>query len=905
VARSRALLSAGWALLAAAFPLSFFDASTRCLPLVAAAAAARLLIWALRYDGPAALVGGLVASLCAYNTSPALFRSAALFVRDRFAAATAIPPGSPALASFGDLGFVALVAVFLALLARRGASERLRRLTGWFAAAHGVLTVALSLHDAHAARLFLPAAAAAFGAALFTTRRLEWVPAAAAALGAASLAYGDYGAAGFRMLGVLALLALLISERLERLLLGLSREAGGLPPLPSRVQLAVLAPLVFLAAGAGGEGWVRVVSGQTGSGLELVLAGAAAFVLACRVESAPLAAIAVLPCSAGLHALAVRVSAGGTSAEAVALPAVSLTLFCASVLAARWCETAEAAARPALVASASGVGTLTHGAFGLLWLVGSATGAARLALLDVRPLVLLAASAAFLDRGLRRRSSFELTAGTALLAAWLPVQLWAAIESPTLALALSGTVLGAVLLLAERSARHEICLLCRSAERVASAWLVVAAAACLVASGWRAVVLASLLAALAWRTARDSRRFLAALLLLFVQVAVALHGDASGILAADLLSGGPTLAPFLVSAALAWHLLYGAAGGRESEGLAALSMGVGVLVAATYALLFASASPLGALAHATLVACALAYAAWNGARAWSARETSAAWLLQGSLGLAVLDAFTAGWLHLGRGLSPFLLLAAGALAYAAARLIARTDRREVFAAPLLTTAHLLPLVGGALSVVRAAASDPDSVWLRALPAFLVSAFYVVVASREERRAPAAVLGSAFLAAALAAAVHVLPFLGPEFHTLAPGFALLLLSSVLKEEMGPIWTRRVFAAGATLVYSTPVLLLSKELAWAPLAALLALAIGFGASSFALRSRALLTVSTAAMVVDLGCLLLKVRETEPMALWVAGAAAGLALMGVAGWLEWRREGVLQRVRVFARELESWTA
>ena len=50
----------------------------------------------------------------------------------------------------------------------------------------------------------------------------------------------------------------------------------------------------------------------------------------------------------------------------------------------------------------------------------------------------------------------------------------------------------------------------------------------------------------------------------------------------------------------------------------------------------------------------------------------------------------------------------------------------------------------------------------------------------------------------------------------------------------------------------------------------------AACAALRSRSLLTTSTAAMVVDLGFFLVKVRETEPTLLWVAGIALGLALM-----------------------------
>ena len=74
-------------------------------------------------------------------------------------------------------------------------------------------------------------------------------------------------------------------------------------------------------------------------------------------------------------------------------------------------------------------------------------------------------------------------------------------------------------------------------------------------------------------------------------------------------------------------------------------------------------------------------------------------------------------------------------------------------------------------------------------------------------------------------------------------------------------------------------------------------------FVLRSRSLLTVSTAAMLTDLGFFVFKIGTTEPMLPWVFGLAFGLALMAFAAYLEYQREGLLQQVRVFGRELKSW--
>jgi hypothetical protein len=80
--------------------------------------------------------------------------------------------------------------------------------------------------------------------------------------------------------------------------------------------------------------------------------------------------------------------------------------------------------------------------------------------------------------------------------------------------------------------------------------------------------------------------------------------------------------------------------------------------------------------------------------------------------------------------------------------------------------------------------------------------------------------------------------------------------------------------------------------------------FGAASFGLRSRSLLTVSTAALLTDLGFFVFHIGSTAPTALWVLGALFGLSVMGAAAWLEYQREGVLQQIRVFGRELRAWS-
>ncbi|HEV2844545.1 MAG TPA: hypothetical protein VG477_06845, partial [Thermoanaerobaculia bacterium] len=119
----------------------------------------------------------------------------------------------------------------------------------------------------------------------------------------------------------------------------------------------------------------------------------------------------------------------------------------------------------------------------------------------------------------------------------------------------------------------------------------------------------------------------------------------------------------------------------------------------------------------------------------------------------------------------------------------------------------------------------------------------------------------------------------------------------------VWSRHVTAAGASFIYATPIVALSDQISWGWLAALLICTVTFGAASFALRSRSLLTVSTAAMLTDLGFFVFRIGTTAPMALWVIGLVFGLALMAGAAYLEYQREGVLQQIRVFGRELQAW--
>jgi hypothetical protein len=278
-----------------------------------------------------------------------------------------------------------------------------------------------------------------------------------------------------------------------------------------------------------------------------------------------------------------------------------------------------------------------------------------------------------------------------------------------------------------------------------------------------------------------------------------------------------------------------------------------------------------------------------------------AWLMQAWLALGLLHGYTAGWLHFGSWAGPYVLLAAGAGLYVAGALCARSLVLRALAEPWRHGGLLLPAAGGSLALARVWGGAVP-VWEPALAAFLVSAWYFAVTARESRRWVPALASAVFLGGALLA-VLVRAGLGRELYFLAPGVTLLALAWLLRSELGPAWTRHLAAAGAACVYATPVVALSDQVSWIWLAALAVLTLAFGSASFAIRSRSLLLVSTAALLADLGFFVFKIGTTAPMLLWVFGLVVGLGMMLAAAYLESRRQGVWHELLRFRRGLGAW--
>ncbi len=305
----------------------------------------------------------------------------------------------------------------------------------------------------------------------------------------------------------------------------------------------------------------------------------------------------------------------------------------------------------------------------------------------------------------------------------------------------------------------------------------------------------------------------------------------------------------------------------------------------------------------------------------AARETAGEvrWRLEAGLALAVvwvpLQTTVAAGMRLTAAAAGWLALAV--MARAGAEVLARRSRSNLshLAPPFMAVAWISGALAGAMAIWTTL-NTAGSPWSPILPGFLASLFFTFMAidgtghgGRPTERHPEggrklpALLATSLFATCCAVLLLRLETWGPELHCLGPGLALLGLSGLLRHELDQCWHRRLFTAGAALLYAMPVLGLLEELSWGWQIVLLLLAVAFGAASFRLRSRSLLIVSTAALIIDLACFLIKLRQTAPLLVWVAGIVFGLGLMAVAALLEHRREVLLQHIRIWGLELRSW--
>lgn len=957
--RSVGLLSVGLAFVAASVPLSLLDPSLKSLAIVLLAATALFLRLALRYESVVSLAAALISGSLAYHSVPALVPGIAKALWARFLAFAGLASDSLVQVGYGELGLFLLIAGLAWHLRRQGHSGRLLRTAATAAALHLVWLVATALADAFtwgaAAAGVLPfllitAVLALLGLGLL--RRVELltgaqVPLLAAALvlplsmGGAEL----HGPLSWVALAAFCLAILAFGRRVEPWLvtfLGSDRAA---------VRLALLAPasaaalLTLVVAGGWGCLWLALSVLHSSPGvfehgmplsLAAALSAAALAIAAYRARSRVAVAVASALLTVAVHALVWTSFAGIT-------PAQSLLVSLGLLLAWGWgwqlrrrAQDTKGAARLSLLWPALRVVTwleVTAGA-GLLvtaWFLGQVFWA--------EPLFLLIVAAVLAEDAARQPCRNRLAAGLMVLTSWLPIQLLALDWPPNgletvaaaLALGLLASIGGLTCLRLPAVRRHFAWLGPAREELIAAPeagspalrkqdawvgeaavlgfWTVLAAGACLILSGpafsaLSLLVVASCAFVGSSEPAAAPGRFslpLRPLLLVLFQTALLAVSPAHQLSVAAIVESGLVWIPIVIAGLAGWQVLVDWSG--RGEALRPWTEVTRCVAAALAVLVLRTAWPVEGSLAATLLLTSLVWAVLSGAVSWQRRRQADGWWMLVWLAVAVLQSIAAGIVRLDTGLAPWGLLGAGVAFYAlASRLPEEAGPRR----PLWLTGLALPMLAGlvAASHLYGLLPAPTShgVWWSVLPACAVSLFYFLAALREKERLLPALAASGWLSWALLQAM-VTTGGGVELLLFAPGLSIVLLAYTLRQEMGPVWYPRLLAAGAACIYASPIVALSSQISWAWLAALLVLAVLFGSLAFVLKSRLLLVVSTAAMVVDLGFSVFQLGTTAPWLLWVCGLIFGLSIIGVAAWLESRREGVLQQLRVFRSEIAAW--
>lgn len=340
--------------------------------------------------------------------------------------------------------------------------------------------------------------------------------------------------------------------------------------------------------------------------------------------------------------------------------------------------------------------------------------------------------------------------------------------------------------------------------------------------------------------------------------------------------------------------------------------GLDLLVASVFASLIVLMVPVSATAWGILFAVAVLRALTHLRLGWKTGSVALAWLWQSWLAVAGLIGLAAGWWTLGGVFTAYAALSVAVGELLLAEFFERRGGRELRrpTLPIAMAAALYaggcavatsPVLGTLFPAMTVASLSP---WLRLLPVFLASLLFGWLAVSDRHRTASAIFSVTLFAVGLFVLFAELGTVAQELYLLPPGVALLALSRLLEREMGRTVSQWVFTAGALCLYAMPVFGSLAQLSWGWQVVLLLLAVGFGTVSFVLRSPSLLAFSTAAILLDLAFFIVKLRQEAPILIWILGILLGLGLIATAALLEHRRERLLQRLRLWGREVRAWT-
>ena len=917
--RSMALMTMGIAAMVVAIPLSFRDPSLQCSALVSVCAAVFFGRWSLRSPGFASHFAALGSVFLAYHLSPTLVPALAKQLWARLLAVLDLTQGSPLALGIADLGFLLILVAWSGLLRRTGASATLRSVHAGITVVYLWWLCVLAILDPADPSAFLAVVSFVGLGALFISRSRELVLGVYGALAMLVLAVAQQllgtekllNGESLLVLGALTLIAAIIVRWIEDPL----ARVVGIEDVEARRLLVV--PTVLVAGLIAVHSLAVDLLRNDIGGLELVLAGGLLFASGVRLRTAWLPAVGGLLATIGLHVVVFEITNVVTPVLVLTTQLLAVLSLWGSVSLA--CRTGPVAV---LLRPAAFILALLHCALGLWWLL---MGIADWNL-TVEPLILVILGLLAVDVGLTRRVRADVTIGGLLIAAFAQLQFLAVAGTDDWRVAIPASLTAAsvalvpMILLARPSVRGWVRrrfgleeadfqrLVPVSVHHIADFWTAVSVIVCLFFCGPATLVLsvAMLVVVLTSRIELQDRRdlrdalSLRLMLVFLLQIVVLLVGSAPTVMPLALVAAGFDILPLMAVAVLGWRLLGHLLGRRKSLSgwslVVELALGLFIVTAAL------SGPELSVLSNVAVVAVAVALAGLRVVSGAGNPRALHSWMAQIWIGLAVLHGFTAGWLELDDAAAPWALLLVAVAEVGLATVLTRTALGPVFSPTCRLIGLGLPVSAWLVAMVRIVAQDGPSVWVAALPAFAVSLFYAVVALRRGRPT-GSTLAASFSFGVTLLAVLVQSGLGFEYTFLAPGLSLMALATLLRPRVGETWSSYLATAGAACLYATPIVALSEQVSWTWLAVLLVMTVAIGSVCIALRSRSLLVVSTAAMLTDLGFFVFKIGTTEPLLLWVFGLAFGLALMAWAGFLEYQREGLMQQVRVFGRELKAW--
>jgi len=917
--RSVALMTIGIASMVVAFPFSLLDPTLRCSALVSLSVAAYMVRWSRRSPGLGPHLAALGSVFAAYHFLPALVPEAVKDLWARLMATLDLTPTSPLALSIADLGFLLILVAWSGLLRRARVSGRLQAIHAGISVVYLWWLSVLAILDAADPSVFLAVLCVVGVGALFVSRRQElvigiWGTLAALVLAISSsvLVNGSLlVGTNLLVLGVVTLVAVSSANWIDAPL-GRSLEIDS---LQSRRLLLIPGIVVGTLIAVHGLA-VDLLINTIGS-YELMVAGAIFVFIGLSLSDRWLPAVGGVLATTGLHVAVFELTEAVSPAVVVTSQILAVLSLWGMVAVARGKKPVAVLLRPAAFILA-----LIHCLLGLWWLLMAMANWD----LTVEPVILAILALLAMDVGLTTRKRSSVIIGGLLLMLFVQLQFLASVglDDGAFAVPASLIVVGLAFLFATLAVRPSIRLVVRRrydldgedfrrlvaspVRTLGRVWTAMAICVCLIFCGTWALSLAAAMVVVVtvsrltlWNGLTLSKALpLRISLVLAIQIIVMIAGPRQPVLPITLIIHSFDLLALTAVAVLGWKLLIHLLGRARAltwwSTVVELVLGWFIVIAAMVA------PSLATSAHIVVVVVAIALAVLRVIAGVSDPRDLHSWMAQLWVALGVLHGFTAGWLTLEGDVTPWVLLAVAVAEYGLAVMARKTSLAAVFGPTCRRLGLILPLVAWIAALLRTSVAGDASVWLAALPAFAVSLFYAVVAIREGRSTGAGLAASLTFGWTFLAVV-VRSGLGFEFTFLAPGLSLMALAYLLQPRVGLRWSSYLATAGAACLYATPIVALSEQVSWIWLAVLLVMTIAIGAVCIAVRSRSLLVVSTAAMLTDLGFFVFKIGTTEPLVLWVFGLAFGLALMGWAAFLEYQREGLLQHVRVFGRQLRSW--